>query len=119
MEESTFLWYGTRIGNDTKSVLLKLVVVKEAKWLMLDDALVKLKAFLFDHLLTAWVRHASPAKSLRPDTDTLAHVGKAAVLQDQRQGLLLGVRRVQVSPGGIWYGRPAGSLRRTGINNDN
>lgn len=52
------------------------------------------------------------------DTDTLAHVGKAAVLQDQRQGVLLGIRRVQVPPGGIWHDRPAGSPRRTGTNNN-
>ena len=63
-------------------------------------------------------RDMRPAESLRPDTDTLAHVGKAAVFQDQRQGVLLGIRRVQVPPGGIRHGRPAGSLRRTGTDNN-
>lgn len=44
--------------------------------------------------------------------------GKLPSLQDQRQDVLLGIRRVQVPPGGIWHGRPAGSPRRTGTNNN-
>ena len=51
MEEGTFLWNSTGIGNNTESILLKLVVVEEAEGLVLDDALIELKASLLYHLL--------------------------------------------------------------------
>lgn len=44
--------------------------------------------------------------------------GKLPSFKISGQGVLLGIRRVQVPPGGIWHGRPAGSPRRTGTNNN-
>ena len=53
MEESTFLGYCTGVLHHTERILLELVVVEEAKGLVLDDALIKLESFLFDHFLRA------------------------------------------------------------------
>ena len=51
--EAAFLWQGTGVGNDCKSVHLQLVVVVEAQRLIDPDTRVKFKAALFQTVLAA------------------------------------------------------------------